>query len=102
MSLEAELSKGLRAKQFIESEIYKDAFHKVRQGILDTWAESPIRDTEGQHELRLMLKLMDDINSNIVSMINTGKMAEKQIEQESKAKELAKKALNGLSSMIGR
>jgi hypothetical protein len=99
MSLEGDVQKGLKAKAFLESEVYRDAYGKVRQAILDRWAESPIGDKEGQHELRLMLKVIDDLNGNIVSVVNTGKLASQQIE-ESKTRELAKRAMNGLRSLV--
>lgn len=100
LNAQADLAKGSRAEQLMKSEIYQEAFKGVRQAILDTWAASPLRDTEGQHELRLMLKLLDDLNGHLVSMVNTGKMAAKQIEHENKVKEMAKKALGGVSSIF--
>lgn len=102
MNLPAEAAKGSKASQLLENEIFKEVMGKLRQGIMDTWAESPIRDIEGQTSLRLMLKLHDDFMGHVVSIANTGKMAAKQIENESKAKELAKAALQGLSSIIRR
>lgn len=102
MSLEADVSKGARAQTFLNSEVYKEAYGKVRQGIIDKWSESPVADKDGQHELRLMLKVLDDIHHNIVSVVNTGKLASKQIEEEKKAKTLAERAIQGFGSLIGR
>jgi hypothetical protein len=100
MNLHADLEKGSRADVLIKSQAYQDAYNGVRQAILETWASSPIRDSEGQHELRLMLKLLDDLNGHIVSMVNTGKLAGAQIEHENKAKAYAKKVLDGVSSVF--
>jgi hypothetical protein len=47
-----------------------------------------------------MLKLLEDLNGHLVSMLNSGKLAAKQIENEGKAKEMAKKALEGLGSFF--
>lgn len=102
MNLHEQSAKGTRAQQLIESDIYRDGIKGVRQAILDTWSSSPIRDVEGQHELRLMLKLLDDLEGHIVSMVNSGKLANVQIEQESKMKEMMKRASQGLSSLVGR
>lgn len=96
MSLEQDEAKGSRAEQLLKSDIYRDAYQRVRQGIIEKWSESPVTDYEGQHELRLMLKLLDDLNGNIVSMVNTGKLARKQIEHENKLKAAAKAALQGV------
>ena len=100
MNLHADLEKGSRAEALVRSEVYQEAFKGVRQAILETWANSPIRDTEGQHELRVMLKLLDDLNGHLVSMVNTGKLASAQIEHENKAKAYAKKVLEGVSSVF--
>lgn len=102
MNLHEDSSKGLRAEQLLNSDIYKECIGKVRQGIFDAWATCPVRDTEGQHELRLMLKVVDDLESNIKSMVNTGKLAAKQLEQERSIKEQAKDAIKGVFSMIRR
>lgn len=102
MNLHDQLAKGTRAEQLLGSDVYRDGVKAVRQAILDTWAQSPIRDREGQHELRLMVKLLDDLEGHILSMVNTGKLAKAQIEQESKVKEMLKKAKQGLSSLVGR
>jgi hypothetical protein len=100
MTAEQEYAKGQKADQLLANETFKDAMAKVRQGIFDKWAESPIRDTEGQHELKLMLKLLDDLEANIRSVANTGKLALKQIEHERTIKEQIRQAGRGLMSMI--
>jgi hypothetical protein len=86
--------RGARARLLLESEPYKEAAAKVRQGIIEKWATSPVMDKEGQHELRLMLKLLDDLEGNIRSVANDGKMAEeiisRQKEQESRLKRVIK------------
>ncbi len=98
MSLEGDISKGTRASFLLKSDIYQESVGGVRKAIMDLWAKSPIRDTEGQHELRLMLKLLDDLEGHIVSMANTGKLAQKQLEHEKTLKDRAKAALQGLIS----
>lgn len=82
MTPELEQERGRIAASLLENEIYKEAVETVRTAILDTWANSPIRDTEGQHELRLMLKALNDVNGHVQQVMNTGKMA--KIQQEEK------------------
>lgn len=92
VDLNKEVADGTRAHLLLESPAYKDAVSKVRQGILDAWAGSPLADKDGQHTLRLMLKLLNDIEGNIKEVATTGKLASIQIEQE-KAKESALKKI---------
>jgi ArsR family metal-binding transcriptional regulator len=47
-----------------------------------------------------MLKLLEDLNGHIVSMVNTGKLASAQIQHENKAKEYAERLLKGVASVF--
>ena len=102
MTLQADLAKGTRAEMLLKSDIYRESVGKVRQGIMEQWATSPIRDVEGQTTLRLMLKLLDDLEQNIVSMANTGKLAKAQLENENKVKEMARRAIEGVSNIFSQ
>ena len=84
MSLTKDLDRALQAKQLLENPIYAESMDIVRNAILTGWENSPIRDTEGQHELRLMLKLLNDLQNNIKRVVDTGKIAEINIEREKK------------------
>lgn len=88
MNTQAELDRGFKAQQLLDNEIYQESIQTVREAIIAQWAESPIRDHEGQHELRLMLKLLNDLTANIKTVADTGKLAQIQIERESKFKQV--------------
>lgn len=83
MTPQEELRRGELARQVIENEIYTEAWKSVREGIISAWESAPIRDKEGQNELKLMLKLLNDVRRNVETAMNTGKMAKIQIERES-------------------
>mgnify|MGYP001118389449 CR=1 FL=1 len=55
---------------------------QVKQGIIDKWQQAPLRDREGHHELKLMLKLLGDLTGYIQTTMETGKMAQIQLETE--------------------
>lgn len=82
MDTEKEIQRGLAAQSILDSEIYKEAFESVRLAIISQWEKTPIRDHEGQHELRLMIKLLGDVQANIKQVAETGKLAKLQINQE--------------------
>lgn len=90
VDLNQETARGTRARLLLESEPYKEAVSKVRQAIFDKWASSPIADKDGQHELRLMLKILGDLEANIRDVAQTGHLASLQIEQEQEKSRLAK------------
>lgn len=81
MSLEQEATTGNNAQRLIEEMApYLDM---VKAAIVNKWENSPVGDKEGQHELRLMRKLMSDLEANIKTAIETGKLARIQIEHDS-------------------
>ena len=81
MTPEQEAAEGTRAEYLLtELQPYFDA---LRLAIISQWENSPIRDKEGQNELRLMRKLLSDLEANIKTVIDTGKMARVQIQKES-------------------
>jgi hypothetical protein len=86
MSLELETSKGAQANRLMEE--ISPYLDMVKAAIIDKWESSPVADIEGQHELRLMRKLLGDVEANIKTAIETGKMAQIQIEHESKLTKL--------------
>lgn len=82
MSTDTELRRGEQARQLLQNELYVDAVAQVRQAIIDKWISAPMRDREGQHELKLMLKLLADLTGYIQTTLETGKMAQIQLDSE--------------------
>jgi hypothetical protein len=80
--LKHEEQRGQRAREVLENEVFKDAFKGVRESIIASWEAAPIRDKDGQHELKLMLKLLTDVQRNIEDIAQTGMLAKLQIERE--------------------
>lgn len=75
---------GFEAKQLLENPLFQQAIENVRQGILEKWRACPVRDKEGAHELKLMDKVLTDIEGYIKQVLDTGKMAEIQLDAERK------------------
>lgn len=72
---EQEIREGNAAKRLLEDETLDKAFKDVKQAIFEAIERCPIRDTEGLHELRLMLKLLVDVRSNLESAVEAGHLA---------------------------
>lgn len=85
------VARGERAQALLRDEIFAEAIEQVRAGIVTAWSSAPIRDKEGHHELKLMLKLLDDVISNIESVISGGKLAADKIGRESLADKIKSK-----------
>lgn len=92
VNLFKESERGNQAQHWLDDPMTKEAFETVRQGILQEWAKSPVIDKEGQHTLRLMLKLLDDVHANIQQVALTGELARIQIKAEKERATLAQRA----------
>ena len=82
--LRQEINRSDEAKRILDSEVFQAAEQGVRSAIMHKWATSPIADKEGQHELRLMLKLLDDLLLNFKAALNDGVLARVEITRQSK------------------
>lgn len=87
------ISRANKAKSLMENHEFTHAFVAVREALLDRFEACPIRDIEGQHEIKLMLKLLGDVRANLLSVIDSGKVIEYRLSML----ERAKKVLNARS-----
>lgn len=84
MNLNEELERGAQAARIVSSPIYRDAFKSVEQAIHDLWADCPIRDREGAHELRLQLQLLRDVEAVLTAAIENGQVAKDELERRNR------------------
>lgn len=75
MTKEAEITTGTRAQRLLEDEVLTKAFEDVRLAIIERWESAPLRDSEGHHELKLMLRLLSDVRGNLELAVHNGKLA---------------------------
>lgn len=90
MNVYEEDSRGKQATELLENAMFREAVDTIRQSLVDKWLSSPVRDIEGQHELRLMTKLLGDIEGYISNIAKTGKMAAITLEREHNVQRLKK------------
>lgn len=81
-NLQAELARGTRAQAVMNDPIYREAWDAVERGIVEHWKAAPIQDIDGQHKLRLMLKILKDVRGYLEETMKTGKLAAIQISEE--------------------
>lgn len=75
MNLADQRDRGQKADKLLHDPMFAEAFGETRQVILDAWEQAPIRDKEGAHELKLMLKLLGDVRAILERAITDGKIA---------------------------
>jgi hypothetical protein len=87
------MERAAKARDLLENSELTHAFQAVRESLLKRFEECPIRDREGQHEIKLMLKLLEDVRANLHSVVSNGKVIEYRISMLEKAK----RVVNGRS-----
>lgn len=89
--LEREVERGQLAKDLLDNELYKESWEKVESSIIQKWKECGIREKESQLELKQMFHVLSEVKRYVQIVAETGKMAQIQLNRESKVKNFARK-----------
>ena len=81
MKLEERLERGTRAERLLKDDLLTEAFALVKQAIIENWEGAPLRDRDGAHELKLMLKLLGDVRANLEQALRDGTMAAEDLKR---------------------
>jgi hypothetical protein len=82
MTPEQALERGARAEKLLADPMFAEALDTVREQILKNIEAAPIRDHEGVHELRLMLKLLRGVRGHIEQAVRDGKVIVHRLEEK--------------------
>jgi hypothetical protein len=88
MSLEKALLEGSQAHALLTNPAFVKAYDEVEVALMQRMVACPIRDKRGLYELKLMLKLLGDVKTNLEQAIGDAKVAEKELrllEERSKS-----------------
>lgn len=89
-----ESRRGQEAKNVITAPVYSDAMKALKAEIIDKWAACPARDTEGREWLWNHYQTALRFESILQSIMETGKMADITLRQESVVEQAAHKVAN--------
>jgi hypothetical protein len=81
-TLRKQAEQGSKAKTVLDSEPFQNAYNAVRAAILESWEKCPIRDKDGAHELKLMLKVHTDILGHLKKAVEDGKFAAEELKRD--------------------
>ena len=96
-TLEQRLYNGSRAKEVLENEEFQAAFEAIEKDILEQWTNSPARDAEGREKLWSYLHLLRKVRTQLQSSLETGRLAELDLQHKRTMSERARSML-GMSS----
>lgn len=79
--LEAERLRGAEARQLLENKFLREAFDAAEKSILDQMDEVSLRDVDMHTRLILARKTVASVRRYIERVIETGQMAELQLQE---------------------
>lgn len=82
MSLEADVERGQHAARLLQDPLLLEARAEVQKVLHEAWENAPIRDKDGAHELKLMLKALGDVWGLLEQALNDGKLAVHELEAQ--------------------
>ena len=80
----SEIKRGERAAEVLENELFKEAVTKVREGIIQSMAISPLGDSETHNRLVIAMQLLNQIEKGLKDVITTGRMSAIQTSDKRK------------------
>jgi hypothetical protein len=92
-TLRKQMEEAARARSVLEDDAFQKAYGAVRAAILESWENCPVRDREGAHELKLMLKVHTDIGKHLQKAVDDGKFAAEELKRDKTFSERLKERL---------
>jgi hypothetical protein len=89
-----EISRGQQAAELLEHPLLAEAFSMLKGQYQSAWESSPARDAQGREELWRLLKSLNAVEGHLKTVVETGKLARIQVEQDSKIKSLSRGVLS--------
>jgi hypothetical protein len=81
MTPEQEIKRGAEAELVLNNAVYKEAFDKVEEGLIQAILSSALGDEKTHNKIAISLQLLHQINSALRTVMQTGKMAKIQVNE---------------------
>jgi hypothetical protein len=94
MGRDKEITKGKNAERILNDELFKKSFTYLRELYLNEWENSPARDKEARESLWVAIKMLGTVEGHLQTVMQTGKLADRQIEELAKASSVKRGVAN--------
>jgi hypothetical protein len=84
MTPDEEIVRAGQAREIVESSLWQEAKHKIEDGIRNQMLSVSSTDLEMQARLVSTLKIWNQLERYFQSIVESGRMAEYQVEQDRK------------------
>ena len=78
--LQEELNQANKAKQLFENPLLKESFDKLKKLYTESLFNTGATEIEAREKLWLAYNIVSKVEQNLLEMIDTGKLASKQME----------------------
>jgi hypothetical protein len=78
--LNQELSQANKAKQLFDNPLLQESFDKLRELYSNSLLNTGASENETREKLWLAYQMVGKVEQNLIEMIDTGKLASKQLE----------------------
>lgn len=76
-----------KAKAILDSPAYQGAYEAVRGAIIDRIERCPLSETQTAEDLRRCLKLLKDVQLNMVVALKDGKVEQFRLDEDKKRRD---------------
>jgi len=83
--LQQELTQANKAKQLFENPLLKESFDKLRELYQSSLFNTGVNEESTREKLWLAYNVVNKVEQNLVEIIDTGKLASKQLEDYRKS-----------------
>jgi len=82
MSPGERVARANKAREVLNENMMGGVFNEVREALVSKLEQTPIGDTDTQHEIALTLQLLKQLRRHLENWIEDGALAEREIENE--------------------
>tara|TARA_R100000900_G_scaffold134145_1_gene111187 strand:+ start:86 stop:379 length:294 start_codon:yes stop_codon:yes gene_type:complete len=83
--LNQEITQANKAKQLFEEPLLKESFEKLKKLYSESLFNTGATETDAREKLWLAYNVVNKVEQNLLEMIDTGKLASKQLEDYRKS-----------------
>jgi hypothetical protein len=78
--LQKEVSRSEKARQVLENPVFKDSIEKLKSLYTTSLFNTGVQENETREKLYLAYHIVQKVEQNIQEILDTGKLAKKQLE----------------------
>jgi len=75
-----EIERGNKAKVILTDPLFQESFEQLRELYMSAWEQTTIKDSQTRERLWMMIANLSDVKAHLKTVMETGKMSVKQLE----------------------